>query len=101
MFFKYDMVIDVKKVTEYTITDLIPGVFYYLAATGYENPDVPQNESCFSLELKHFVSVIAPAKPLVLRFKIPPPTDLEIIDEARSDSIKINLDDFKENQEEK
>jgi len=89
MFFKYDTVIDVKNVTEYTITDLIPGVTYYLAATAYEDPDVPQKESYFSMELKHFVAVIAPAKPVVLRFKIPPPYDLEIIDEPRSDSIKI------------
>lgn len=96
MLFDYEKVVDVKKVTEYTITNLTPGVTYYLAATGYIDPDIPQKESAFSMELKHFMPVIAPAQPQVLRIKIAPPYDLEIIDESRSDSIKINLDDFKD-----
>ena len=86
MLFDYEKVNVVGKVTEHTIVDLIPGVTYYLAASAYDESD---NESAYSMELKHFVPVIAPAQPLVLRIKIPPPYDLEIIDEPRSDSIKI------------
>ena len=88
MFFKYDTVIDVKNVNEYTITDLAPGVFYYLAATAYSDPEVPGQESKFSVELQYFVPVIAPAKPVVLRIKVPPPYDLRIVDGEKSDPIK-------------
>jgi hypothetical protein len=99
MLFGYDHMVDVKNVTEYTIKDLVPGKTYYLAATAYADPKIPQKESYFSMELKYFSPVITPAEPGVLRLKIPPPFDLEIINEARSDSIKINLNDFKEKEE--
>jgi len=101
MFFKYDTVIDVKNVNEYTITGLTRCVTYYLARTAYADPNTPNQESAFSIELTHFVDVIAPAQPLVLRFKIQPPTELEIIDGPRSDSIKLYLRDLKEIHEEK
>ena len=53
MFFKYDTVIDVGNVTQFTITDLVPGKIYYLAATAYADPAVPQQESYWSIELVH------------------------------------------------
>lgn len=80
MLFGYEHSIDVKNVTEYTLTDLIPGVTYYLAATAYSDSAVPQKESIFSVELTHFVDMEAPAAPEKLIFKMP-------ADEL-SDSIK-------------
>ena len=42
-----------------------------------------------AIELTHFVAVEAPASPQVLRFKIQPPTELEIID---NDGFRIILE---------
>lgn len=68
MLYQYEEVVDVKNVTEYTLTGLIPGVTYYLAAIAY---DTSKNVSNFSIELTHFVAVEAPAAPEKLIFKIP------------------------------
>jgi fibronectin type 3 domain-containing protein len=46
----YSTTIDVEKVTQYTVPDLIPGTTYYFAATAYDND---QNESAYSIELVH------------------------------------------------
>ena len=72
MLFDYEKVVEVKNVNEYTITGLIRGVTYYLAATAYADPGVPRQESLFSTELTHFVAVTAPAGPEKLIFKMAP-----------------------------
>lgn len=56
-YFKYQHSVDVKNVTEYTLTGLTKGVKYYLAATAYDE-DYPKfgHESKFSEELSHVVT---------------------------------------------
>ena len=100
MFFKYDTVIDVKKVTEYTIKNMQEGKTYFFATTVYDDD---KNESLFSIELTHYVPVTAPAEPQVLRFKIQPPTELEIIDNVGFRIIPEHglSDPIKEIEEEK
>jgi hypothetical protein len=70
-YYKYEHSVDVKNVTEYTLTGLTNGTLYYLAATAYDE-DYPKfgHESKFSLELKHVVT----GKIEVLNFRnIPEP----------------------------
>jgi hypothetical protein len=53
-YYKYDNSVDVKNVTEYTLTGLKEGVLYYLAATAYDE-EYPKfgHESKFSEELTY------------------------------------------------
>jgi hypothetical protein len=50
MLFRYDTVVDVKNVTEYTLKNLFDDEVYYFAATAYYDED---NESLYSVELSH------------------------------------------------
>ena len=71
-FYAYGTIIDVKNVTEFTLTGLIEGATYYLAATAY---DEDNNESAFSKELVHSIGYRKPKtaggfrhKPLHIRW---------------------------------
>lgn len=68
-YFKYEFSVDVKNVTEFTLTGLTNGVKYYLAASAYDE-EYPKfgHESKFSIELTHIVSSITK----VLNFKAVP-----------------------------
>ena len=59
-YYKYDSSVDVKNVTEYELTGLTKGVKYYFAATAY-NTEYPKrnNESKFSIELEHIVTIVS------------------------------------------
>jgi len=71
-YFKYAKSIDVKNVTEYTLTGLTKGLKYFLAATAYDDKYPAANhESKFSEELTHTVTSISK----IINFrKIPSPT---------------------------
>jgi len=60
MLFTYDTVVDVKNVTEYTLTGFNEGDHIYIAATAYNTEN---NESLFSIELTHRFDYGAPANP--------------------------------------
>ena len=53
---KYGEPIDVKNVTEVTLTGFDAGVTYYFAATAYDDDD---NESAYSEELVHKFSIVS------------------------------------------
>jgi len=55
-YFKYDTEVDVGNVTEYTVTGLVKGKLYRLAATAY---DTEKNESKYSIQLDHTVHSIS------------------------------------------
>jgi hypothetical protein len=57
MLFGYDVIVDCKNVTEFTIVGLEEGRKYYFAATAYDEDD---NESAFSKELSHSVAYQMP-----------------------------------------
>jgi hypothetical protein len=69
-YFDYDGVVDVKNVTEHTLT--LPDGHYFLAATAYdEDYPVRNHESKFSIELSHTIDNTPPEEPLQFK-KIPP-----------------------------
>jgi hypothetical protein len=61
-YYSYDTVVDVKNVTEYTLTGFTKGVTYYFAATAYDDKN---NESKFSDQLSHLFTGVS----AVLNFK--------------------------------
>ncbi len=84
MLFTYDTVVDVKNVTEFTLTGLDEGKLYYFAATAY---DTDGNESLFSIELTHRFDFRAPADPKGVEQRDPAPARLQI-PETFLDTIK-------------
>jgi hypothetical protein len=75
MLFKYNTVVDVGNVTEYTLTGLQEGKTYYFALTAYDG-DKPNNESNFSVELIHTVAFARPGGPGDLKKRDPAPARL-------------------------
>ena len=59
MLYRYDKVVDVGNVTEYTLRGLEEGKRYFISATAY---DKDNNESNFSAELSHWVEYSAPGQ---------------------------------------
>jgi hypothetical protein len=86
MLFGYDHMVDVKNVTEHTLTGLEEGKKYYVAATAYDDD---QNESAYSDEIMHTFSV-DPAAPINLKgFRhIPAPEELKTVDKSSGPIIK-------------
>jgi hypothetical protein len=62
----YEWSIEVGNVTEYTLTGLVEGVAYYMAATAY---DTDSNESAFSEELVHTCAFTKPGEGQGLTYK--------------------------------
>ena len=84
MLFGYDHMVDVKNVTEYTLTGFSEGGLYYFAATAY---DTSGNESQFSIELEHRFNFGTPADPKGVEQRDPAPVRLQIPG-TFSDTIK-------------